>query len=113
MTNFPIKYTSCVSKISRVTDLEIKIAKNTDIFAYKATRVNYKIQVLFCLHNIIDIWARFINISPTQNTQKKSITNSSQHKFPSKNVISFTVSLSAVLHSACSVLISEEISPRW
>ena len=29
MTNLRIKYTSCVSKIARETDLEIKIAKNT------------------------------------------------------------------------------------
>ena len=35
MTNFRIKYISCVSKIARETDLEIKIAKNTQrlIFA--------------------------------------------------------------------------------
>ena len=35
MTNFRIKYTSCVSKIAQETELEIKIAKKkrTDIFA--------------------------------------------------------------------------------
>ena len=32
MTNFRIKYTNCVSKIARETNLEIKIAK-LDIFA--------------------------------------------------------------------------------
>ena len=37
MTNFLIKYNSCVSKIARETDLEIKIAKNAyaDIFALR------------------------------------------------------------------------------
>ena len=33
MSNFLIKYNSCVSKIARDTDLEIEIAKNTDTFA--------------------------------------------------------------------------------
>ena len=37
MTNFRIKYTSCVSKIARETDLEIKIAKNTQTSLRKAT----------------------------------------------------------------------------
>ena len=33
MTYFRIKYTSCVSTIVQETDLDIQIAKNTDIFA--------------------------------------------------------------------------------
>ena len=54
MTNFLIKYNSCVSKVARETDLEIKIAKKyTDIFPRgDASDYNYKIQVLFCLHKI-------------------------------------------------------------
>ena len=39
MTNFLIKHNSCVSKIARETDLEIKIAKNTETSLRKATRV--------------------------------------------------------------------------
>ena len=39
MTNFLIKYNSCVPKIARETDLEIKIAKNTQTSLCKATLV--------------------------------------------------------------------------
>ena len=42
MTNFRIKYTSCVSKIDRETDLEIKIAKNTQTSFREGTRVKFK-----------------------------------------------------------------------
>ena len=51
MTNFGTKYVSknCVSKIARETDLEIKIAKNTQTSLRKAMRF------LFCLHNTIDV----------------------------------------------------------
>ena len=39
MTNFRMKYTSYVSKIARETDLEIKIAKNTQTSSRQATGV--------------------------------------------------------------------------
>ena len=37
MTNFQINYTSCVLKIAQETDVEIRIAKNTQTFLHKAT----------------------------------------------------------------------------
>ena len=43
MTYFRIKYTSCVSKIIRKTDLEIKIAKNLQISLHKAMRVKLEL----------------------------------------------------------------------
>ena len=43
MPNFRIKYTSCESKIAQETDLEIKIAKNTQTSLRKATRVKLEL----------------------------------------------------------------------
>ena len=43
MANFRIKYTSCVSKIARETDLEIKIARNAWTSLRKATRVKLEL----------------------------------------------------------------------
>ena len=48
MTNFLIKYNSCVSKITGETDLEIKIAKNTQPSLRKATRVIRTIKSKSC-----------------------------------------------------------------
>ena len=77
MTNFRKKYTSCVSKIARETDLEIsrnckkkKKKKNTDIFA----------QVLFCLHKIA--------FQPDEKTHKNG-----QQNLLLKNFIQISVSL--------------------
>ena len=44
MTNFRIIYISCVSKISRETDMEIKIAKNIQTSLRKATRVKLELK---------------------------------------------------------------------
>ena len=43
MTNFQIKYTSCLSKIARETDLEIKIAENTQTSLRKVTSVKLEL----------------------------------------------------------------------
>ena len=48
MTNFLIKYNSCVSTIARETDLEIRIAKNTQTSLRKATRVIRSIKCKSC-----------------------------------------------------------------
>ena len=48
MTNFLIKYNSCVSKIARETDLEIKIAKSTQTSLRQATRVIRTIKSKYC-----------------------------------------------------------------
>ena len=68
MTNYRIKYTSCVSKIARDTDLEIKIANNTPTSLREPTREwksCFDTKSLFnqCNENKIFFLKNFIQIS--------------------------------------------------
>ena len=66
MTNFRIKYTSCISKIAQETDSEITTAKTTRTSLHKATDCFVYIII------ITEINACFTNISPKlAGTQRK------------------------------------------
>ena len=77
MTNFRIKYASCVSRIARETDLVI--SRNTQT----ALSENYELQVLFCL----------LKIAFLANVMNEQTHKDGQQNLLLKNFIQISVSL--------------------